>query len=65
MRANYSESELIEALLEEKQKQTALGILRTGEKLGYLQTASEIIARRFSLLPAAVIQWYQEKKLGR
>jgi len=65
MLSNFSNSELIESLLEEKHKQTALGILRTGEKLGYLQTASEIIAHRFRLQPAAVIQWYQGKKLGR
>jgi hypothetical protein len=65
LRADFSNSELIDAILEEKQKQMALDILKTGEKLGYLQTASEIIAHRFSLQPAAVIQWYQEKKLGR
>ena len=65
MPSNFSNSELIDALLEEKQKQTALGILESGEKLGYLQTASEIIAHRFSLQPAAVIQWYQEKKRRR
>ncbi len=65
MRSNFSNSKLFDALLEEKQKQTALGILESGEKLGYLQVASEIIAHRFCLQPAAVIQWYQEKKLRR
>jgi len=53
---------LIDSILTEKEKETALFVIDSLRKADMMTEALEVVSRRFALQPKALADWYYSKR---